>query len=138
MGVIRLLRLRLYTEPFPISATTIVRARVFEAGKVPGPILTSTYIYGESFNGLPIVSAVADPETLFGDEIGIYDNDHEPVRSRMNEVYKKKDAPGHVEFFPVDGSEGFQVNGGFRIGGENNWGSHEQKALNFTLRGEIW
>ena len=126
----------LYTESFPISATTIVRARVFEAGKVPGPILTSTYIYGESFNGLPIVSAVADPETLFGDEIGIYDNDHEPVRSRMNEVYKKKDAPGHIEFFPVDGSEGFQVNGGFRIGGENNWGSHEQKALNFTLRGK--
>jgi hypothetical protein len=79
---------------------------------------------------------VADPETLFGDEIGIYDNDHEPVRSRMNEVYKKKDAPGHVEFFPVDRSEGFQVSGGFRIGGENNWGSHEQKALNFTLRGK--
>ncbi|HBF17196.1 MAG TPA: hypothetical protein DDW37_06150, partial [Verrucomicrobiales bacterium] len=28
----------LYTEPFAISATTIIRARVFEAGKVPGPI----------------------------------------------------------------------------------------------------
>ncbi|MGJ8695135.1 MAG: lamin tail domain-containing protein [Verrucomicrobiaceae bacterium] len=126
----------LYTAPFAVSSTTVVRARVFETGKVPGPILTSTYFFGESFNGLPIVSAVADPETLFGDEIGIYDNDHELITSGMNEVYKGKDAPGHIQYFPTDSSSGFQVNGGFRIGGENNWGSHEQKALNFTLRGK--
>lgn len=125
-----------YTAPFVITDTTIVRARTFESGKVPGAMLTSSYLYGETFNGLPIVSAVADPETLFGDEIGIYDNNHEPVRSGMNEVYKGKDAPGHVEYFPVDGSDGFAVNGGFRIGGENNWGTHDQKALNFSLRGK--
>ena len=126
----------IYTAPIAISATAIVRARVFEAGKVPGPISTATYLYGEAFNGLPIVSVVADPETLFGDEIGIYDNDHEPETSGMNEVYKGKDAPGHVEFFPHDGSSGFAVNGGIRIGGENNWGSHDQKALNISLRGK--
>ncbi|MDB4504298.1 lamin tail domain-containing protein [Akkermansiaceae bacterium] len=126
----------LYTAPFTITDTTIVRAKSFETGKVPGAILTSSYIYNETFNGLPIVSAVADPETLFGDTIGIYHNMHEPITSGMNEVYKRKDAPGHVEYFPVDGSEGFAVNGGFRIGGENNWGSHEQKALNFSLRGK--
>ncbi|MCH1508377.1 MAG: lamin tail domain-containing protein [Akkermansiaceae bacterium] len=126
----------IYTAPIAISDTTIVRARVFESGKVPGAIATATYLYGETFNGLPIVSVVADPETLFGDEIGIYDNNHEPVTSGMNEVYKGKDAPGHVEFFPQDGSPGFAVNGGFRIGGENNWGSHDQKALNISLRGK--
>lgn len=125
-----------YTAPIPISTTTIIRARAFEPGKVPGPIATRSYFFGEAFNGLPIISVVADPETLFGDEIGIYDNDHEPVRSGMNEVYKGKDAPGHLEFFPVDSSEGFAVNGGIRIGGENNWGSHDQKALNFSLRGK--
>lgn len=125
----------LYTAPIPISETTIIRARTFESGKIPGAIVTSSYLYGEAFNGLPIVSAVADPETLFGEIIGIYENRHEPERSGMNEVYKGKDAPGHIEYFPIDGSEGFAVNGGFRIGGENNWGSHEQKALNFSLRG---
>ena len=126
----------LYTGPIPISTTTIVRARVFESGKVPGPIATQTYFYGEAFNGLPIISVVADPETLFGDEIGIYDNDHEPVRDGMNEVYKGKDAPGHLEFFPLDSSAGFAVNSGIRIGGENNWASHDQKTLNFSLRGK--
>jgi len=125
-----------YSAPIPISTTTIVRARVFETGKVPGPIATATFLYGESFNGLPIVSVVADPETLFGDVIGIYKNLHEPITSGMNEVYKGKDAPGHVEFFPHDSSEGFAVNGGIRIGGENNWGSHDQKALNISLRGK--
>lgn len=125
-----------YTVPFTITDTTIVRARAFESGKVPGAILTSSYLYDETFNGLPIISAVADPETLFGDVIGIYNNMHEPVTSGMNEVYKGKDAPGHIEFFPVNGSAGFAVNGGFRIGGENNWGSHDQKALNFSLRGK--
>ncbi|MDA8975278.1 CotH kinase family protein, partial [Akkermansiaceae bacterium] len=126
----------LYTAPFLVTGTTIVRAKTFESGKIPGPIATRSYIYGETFNGLPIVSAVADPETLFGDTIGIYENMHEPVTSGMNEVYKKKDAPGHIQYFPEDGSAGFAVNGGFRIGGENNWGSHDQKALNFSLRGK--
>ena len=125
-----------YSVPIAISDTTIVRARVFESGKVPGPIATQSYFYGETFNGLPILSVVADPETLFGDEIGIYDNNHEPITSGMNEVYKGKDAPGHIEFFPVDSSPGFAVNGGLRIGGENNWGSHDQKALNFSLKGK--
>jgi hypothetical protein len=129
-------RSTLYTVPILISSTTIVRARCFEAGSVPGNIFTASYFYGESPGTLPIVSVVADPETLFGDVIGIYENKHEPITSDMNEVYKGKDAPGHIEYFPADGSEGFQVNGGIRIGGENNWGSHEQKALNFSLRGK--
>ncbi|MFT6179482.1 MAG: hypothetical protein ACJAQT_003612 [Akkermansiaceae bacterium] len=122
----------LYTVPFEVSETTVVRARCFESGKVPSPIMSRTYFIGETFKNLPFVSVTADPETLFGDAIGIYLNNHEPSRN----VYKKKDAPGHLEFFPNDGSKGFAVNGGFRIGGENNWASHDQKALNFSLKGK--
>jgi len=125
----------LYSEPFEITETTVIRARSMEEGKVPGAITTKTYFFGESFDGLPILSVVADPETLFGDEIGIYYNRHEERVGIGPSVYKGKDAPGHLEFFPVDGSEGFAVNGGVRIGGENNWASHAQRALNFSLRG---
>lgn len=125
-----------YSSPLSISSTTVVRARSFEAGKVPGAVATHTYFIGESFNGLPIVSIVADPATLFDPVIGIYSNNHEPRQSGTPSVYKGKDAPGHFEFFPPDGTEGFQVNGGFRIGGENNWATHGQKALNFSLRGK--
>jgi len=126
----------LYKAPFLISSTNIVRARCFESGAIPGNIFTASYFYGETLGTLPVVSVVADPETLFGDVIGIYENMHEPLTSGVNEVYKGKDAPGHIEYFPADGGQGFQVNGGIRIGGENNWGSHEQKTLNFSLRGK--
>lgn len=122
----------LYTIPFDVSETTVVRSRCFESAKVPGPIVSRTYFVGETFKNLPFVSVTADPETLFGDTIGIYLNNHE----RSRNVYKKKDAPGNLEFFPNDGSKGFTVNGGIRIGGENNWASHTQKALNFSLKGK--
>ena len=126
----------LYEGAIEVSETTVVRARCFSAGKVPGPIATKSYFMGESFSGLPYLSVVADPETLFGDEIGIYLNRHERNVGVGPSVYKGKDAPGHLEFFPEDGGEGFGVNGGFRIGGENNWSSHWQRALNFTTRGK--
>jgi hypothetical protein len=131
----------LYTAPISISATTVLRARCFEAGKPPGPILTRSYLIGETQGPLPYVSLVADPETLFGDTIGIYNNLHEPLVSSgtfsptgARDVYKGKDAPGHIEFFAPGGTPGFKANCGIRIGGENNW-VHPQKALNLAVRG---
>ena len=123
----------LYTAPFELTESTVVRARVFEPGKVAGEIVTSTYLIGESFaSGLPVLSLSAPPETLFGSQIGIYG----ARNASGGNVHKRVDAPGHLEFFPVDGSEGFAVNGGFRLGGENNWASHAQKAFNFATRGK--
>lgn len=131
----------LYTGPIPISATTVVRARCFSAGKTPGPILTRTYFLGETQGTIPYVSLTADPETLFGNTIGIYYNQHEQLVSSSTfsalgyrDVYKGKDAPGHVEFFAPDGSS-FKANVGIRIGGENNW-VHPQKAMNLAVRGK--
>ena len=126
----------IYSEPIEISTPTALRARVINPGTVPGAILTGPYLIGESFSeDVPILSIVAPPQALFGDRIGIYFNQHEPDIGVGPAVYKGKDAPGNLEFFPADGSEGFSVNGGFRMGGENNWASHFQRAFNFILRG---
>nr|MCU0750016.1 CotH kinase family protein [Akkermansiaceae bacterium] len=131
-----------YGDPLSVSATTVVRARVFQAGRPPGPVETRTYFFGETQSSLPYVSIVADPAALFDDEIGIYYNQHEPLVSNSTfaalgyrDVYKGKDAPGHVEFLPPGGAPGFEANCGIRIGGENNW-VHPQKALNVALRGK--
>lgn len=121
-----------YSAPFQVAETTVVRARCFDPGKVPSAILSRTFFIGEALKNLPFVSVTADPRTLFDDTIGIYFNKHE----RDGDVYKGKDAPGHLEFFPNDGSKGFAVNGGIRIGGENNWRGRPQKALNFGLKGK--
>ena len=131
----------LYSDPLELTTTTVVRARCFQPGVAPGPILTRTYVINDPQGTLPYVSIVADPETLFGDTIGIYQNQHEPLVSSstwsslgFRDVYKGKDAPGHIEFFDPAGA-GFRANCGIRIGGENNW-THPQKALNVAFRGK--
>ncbi len=127
----------LYATPLTLVTTTVLRARVFQTGKPPGPIVTRTFFIGEIQGTLPYVSVVADPETLFGDTIGIYKNTHEPTSTNfgLHDVYKAKDAPGHVEFFAPGGGASFRANCGIRIGGENNW-VHPQKALNLAVRGK--
>lgn len=130
----------LYSAPIPLgSSTLILRARVFAPGKPPGPVETRTYFRGESIGSVPIVSLVADPERLFGNRIGIYSNQHEPISSatyNLRDVFKGKDAPGTLELFEPGGAPGFRVNGGIRMGGENNWATHSQRAMNFALRGK--
>ena len=128
-----------YVGPITLVSNTVVRARVFADGRPNGPIATRTYLIGETQGPLPIVSVVSDPELLFGDRLGIYYNQHEPIVSGgsqrgLRDVYKNKDAPGSLEFFAPGGQPGFRVHGGFRMGGENNW-VHAQRALNFALRG---
>jgi hypothetical protein len=131
-----------YAGPLEISTTTILRARAFAEGCQPGPVETRSYFIGEEKGTLPTVSLVADPQTLFGDRIGIYYNKREPLVSSssdaalgLRDVYKGKDAPSSVEFIPADGSPGFRVNGGIRMGGENNW-VHGQRAMNFSVSGK--
>lgn len=132
----------MYAGAIAINATTVLRARVFQSGKPPGPVQTRTYFVGETQGTVPYVSVVADPDALFGNQRGIYYNQHEqPVNSSsdaalgLRDSYKGKDAPGSLEFFAPGGASGFRVNGGIRIGGENNW-VHGQRAMNFALRGK--
>ena len=121
-----------YTGPVELTGTTVVRARTFGIGQVPSQIVTQTYFVGESFdNGLPIISVTAPDDTLFDSDFGIYGERD----ARGGNIHKGVDAPGHLEFFPADGSAGFAINGGFRLGGENNFLAHPQKALNFAIRG---
>jgi hypothetical protein len=132
----------LYTGPLNLTATTVLRAQCFETGKAPGPILTRTWFIGETLGTLPYISLVADPVTLFGNTTGIYYNQHEQLVNSgtfsalgYRDVYKGKDAPGHIEYFAPGGSSSFRANVGIRIGGENNW-VHPQKALNLAVRGK--
>ena len=127
----------IYSAPLSITETTVVRAQVYETGKAPGPIVTRTYFRSETQLNLPYISVVANPETMFGNTIGIYKNEHETVSGSygLKAVYKGKDAPGNIEYFAPGGSLAFAAGCGIRIGGENNW-EHPQKALNITIRGK--
>ena len=118
-----------YSAEIAVTETTILRARVFEEGLIPGPTLLRSYFLGEDATPqLPVFSFVGDPETLFGDDIGIYEND-------TPYVFKGREIPIQLEFFEQDQSLAFSVNAGARIGGENIW-RKAQKPFNIYFRGK--
>ncbi len=60
----------------PVDKAVVVRARAVGEDGSLGEIVTGTYFLGfrekEGYEGLPVISVVADPEGLFGYERGIY------------------------------------------------------------------
>ena len=116
----------LYTSALSVTTNTVLRARAFVAGLIPGPVLTRSYFVNEATNRtVPVLSFVVDPAALFNSVIGIYSND-------TPYPYKGREVPARVEFFETNGPLSFAVNCGIRIGGENIW-RFAQKPLNIHM-----
>ena len=116
-----------YSNALNLAATTILRARTFAAGRIPGAVLTRSYFIDETTT-LPVFSFVADPDTLFDDTIGIVEN---------NTAYpfKGREVPIRLEMFEADKSPAFAVSAGAKIAGENIW-TKDQKPFNIYMRGK--
>ena len=112
-----------FSSPIFVSSTTIISARVFEAGKLPGTVVSSSYFINEE-RTLPAFSIIAERDYVMGRERGIY----------LNSL-KDKEIPVNLEFFPIDGGVGFSQGTGMRIGGENIY-RFAQKPLNIYARGD--
>jgi len=95
-----------YSAPLTISKTTVLRARIYEPGKLPGRIHTFNYFINEPTD-LAVISLAASPETLFGDEKGIYDNQ-----------FKSREIPVNIQYFEPDRSQGFLIDAGLRMTGQ--------------------
>jgi hypothetical protein len=115
-----------YTAPLSISATTVLKCRVFRTGKIPGPIEVNTYFIHEQFDlrgTLPVVSLSNDPKYFFAPDSGLYAQDFKP----------DWEYPIHVEMYEPDGTLAFHHDAGVTIGGENAW-ALPQKPLNIHSR----
>ena len=110
----------LYTTPISIENTTVLKARAYNPNKLPGKIMVSTYFIDEQ-NYLPTISLVAEPETLWDQDIGIY----------LNE-YKQREIPVSVEYFTLDSEHGFTANAGARLGGLNIWTKPQKPFTIYT------
>ena len=108
-----------YTVPINIDSTTVIRARIFDAGYLPSPVITHTYFIDETVT-LPVVSIVTDPDNLWNNEIGIYawgdDYDPEPPYYGAN-FWHDWERPISLEFYETNGSLGFSLNAGVEIYG---------------------
>ncbi|SVA05369.1 uncharacterized protein METZ01_LOCUS58223 [marine metagenome] len=110
-----------YSGPITIQNTSVLKARSMEYDMLPGEIVTATYFIDEQ-SFLPTVSLVAEPETLWDADIGIYENE-----------YKQREIPVRIEYFTPDTEHGFSVNAGARLGGLNIW-TKPQKPFTIYLR----
>jgi hypothetical protein len=103
-----------------LDKTTVLRARAFRTGYLPGRVITRTYFINETTE-LPVVSVATDPDNLWSDESGIYVEGTNGITGycssdprNWNQEWEK---PASIEFFEADRSFGFRIDAGLEIGG---------------------
>ncbi|MFT5090662.1 MAG: hypothetical protein ACI8PG_005043 [Planctomycetota bacterium] len=112
----------LYRDPIRLEKNAVLKARAYEAEKLPSPVKTQTYFVGEAPSALPTLSYAVDPRVFSDVEKGIYRNS-----------FKQREVPVHIEFFQRDRTPAFSLDAGSRIGGLNIW-RFAQKPLTIYLR----
>ncbi len=117
----------IFNDPISIDETTVVRARVFSSGKLPGPTSTHSYFFNENFEDrqLPVVSIVTHPDHFWDEEFGLYTQDFLPIW----------EYPINIELFENDGNNRavFNEPAGIRIKGNNSW-RFPQKILGIYFK----
>jgi len=105
----------IYTSGILVTKTTIIRARVFKDGEIPGPVVTQSYFINEGSVGqkLPVVSIATNPENFWDPEKGIYVQDFKP----------EWEIPVNIELFENDGSNeaAFNLAAGIKVNGLYSW-----------------
>ncbi|MFC1502125.1 CotH kinase family protein [bacterium] len=126
-----------YSSPFFIGETRVIRARVYKDGFMPSPTITHTYCINENLS-LPVVSLSTSPENLWDENYGIYvlGPNAEPEIPYMGaNFWQDWERPIHIEFFDEEGNHLYSGNGGVRIFG--GWSrSSPQKSLALFARRE--
>ncbi len=109
-----------FSDEIVLLSTTVVRAAVFREGFLPSPVITQTYLVGET-TSLPIVSLATDRDNFFDDEIGIYVEGTNGIPGYCRSIplnwNQDWERPVHVEFFESDRSTGFSLDAGVKIHG---------------------
>ncbi|MDP8285079.1 MAG: CotH kinase family protein, partial [Candidatus Electryonea clarkiae] len=119
-----------YSRPITLYTTTVVRARAFEPGKVPGRVVTNTYFFDYEPN-LPVISLSTNSAHFFDENTGIHVEGDNPDFPNYWEDWEK---PIHTEFFELDGVRGFSIDAGVKIVG--GWTrTYPQKSLAIFARG---
>ena len=127
----------IYRGPISLSKNTVVRARVFKSGAIPGKITTRTYIF-DAPPTLPVISISTDSMNLWDNETGIYvlgptyETNNPNFGANFWEDWEK---PASVEMTGVDGKREFSLNCGIKIFGA--WSrANPQKSLAVFFKNE--
>ncbi len=127
----------IYHEPIRIDSATVIRARGFEESKLPGELVTRSYIIDDP-SPLPVISIATPPQYLFDEEIGITvgtcvsnELDAPPPFDPAANFWNDWERPVHIEYLLPNGSIGLDQDAGIKIFGGAFGRQIQQKA--FTL-----
>ena len=95
-----------YTIPLSVDKTRVLKVRVFEPDKLPSSVTTKSYFIDENIT-LPVISLAVQPDVLWDNSYGIYDNN-----------FKEREVPVNLEFLETNGISGFQLNAGLKLSGQ--------------------
>ena len=95
----------LFTGSFEIDRNYVIKARLYEPGKMPGPVITKTYFINE-VSDIPVISISSDQANLYDFDFGIIQN-----------AIKEREVPAHIEYFEPDGNRAFSSGVGIRLFG---------------------
>ena len=124
-----------YADPIPISATTVIRARIQREGNLPGPVSSKTVFVG-SGHELPVVSVTLDPFDLWDFNAGIYEMG--PNAGTENPYFGANfwqdwEKPAHVAIYDKESNLLIDQDAGVKIYGA--WSrARPQKSMAFFAR----
>ncbi len=114
-------------SPIIISRNTVVRARIFKNGMIPGPVLTQSYFIlpENKHTGLPVVSIASSPRNFWDPDTGIYVQNFKP----------EWEVPVNIELFEPEERDkaAFNLPAGIKINGLYSW-QLPQKMLGVYFR----
>ena len=94
-----------YTGPVIVGENTVLKARVYQEGYLPGPVNAQTYIFNED-TPLPVVSLSTDPDYFFSGDLGIYVKGYKGMTGYCSEekVNWNRDweRPVNIEYYNAD------------------------------------
>ena len=109
----------LYTAPFAISETAVLKAIRYQDNRRPSLVTYMTYLIGVDTD-LPVISLITDPYNLFDYNYGIYADGPgwtpNPPHHGAN-YWMDWERPAHVQFFDDQKSLGFSEDCGIEIYG---------------------
>ena len=115
---------------FPVSKTTVLRLRLFSADKLPGPVVTRTYIYRDKDYYLPIVAVTADPRNLYDNIIGCYVDGQNGIKGRgsaaRSNLNMDWERPVNFEYLTAEGEMVINQEASFEVAG--GWSRHFKPA----------
>lgn len=126
-----------YSSPIQINKNTVVRARIFKTGYVPGKLASRTFLF-DTPPTLPVVSVTTDPVNLWDNETGIYvlgDSYESQMPHYGANYWEDWEKPASIEMTESDGERLFSMNCGIKIFG--GWSrTQDQKSLSIFFRNE--